>query len=85
LFYDNLYAEALLNEVTTFAAFTALLTFLFAIAGVALGRFLVDRNAPPVQRQPADGERADTDVFEAVREPAAVGTETAPTEVEKRP
>jgi hypothetical protein len=85
LFYDNLYAEALLNEVTTFAAFTALVTFLFGIAGVSLGRFLVDRNAPPVHRQSADGERADTDVFEAVREPATVGTETAPTEPEKRP
>jgi hypothetical protein len=85
LFYDNLYAEALLNEVTTFAAFTALVTFLFGIAGVSLGRFLVDRNAPPVHRQSADGERADTDVFEAVREPTSVGTETAPTEAEQRP
>ncbi len=43
LFYENLYVEALLNEVTTFAAFTALLTFLAAIAGVAVGRWLVDR------------------------------------------
>lgn len=68
LFYDNLYAEALLNEVTTFAAFTALLVFLAAIAGVALGRYLVDRNAPPVVRhRHGDSERADTDVFEAVR------------------
>jgi hypothetical protein len=83
LFYDNLYADALLNELTTFAAFTALLTFLFAIAGVSLGRFLVDRKAPPAQRLGADRERADTDVFEAVREPATVGTETAPTEADK--
>ncbi len=87
LFYDNLYAEALLNEVTTFAAFTALLTFLAAIAGVAIGRYLIDRNAPPVQRQRADGERADTDVFEAVRddEPqtAAVGAETTSASREK--
>ena len=43
LFYENLYVEALLNEVTTFAAFTALLTFLAAIAGVAVGHWLVDR------------------------------------------
>jgi hypothetical protein len=85
LFYDNLYAEALLNEITTFAAFTALLTFLAAIAGVALGRYVTDRNTPPFQRQGADGERADTDVFQAVREPAAVGAETAPTEAEKSP
>ncbi|MET0453919.1 MAG: B-4DMT family transporter [Mycobacterium sp.] len=68
LFYDNLYAEGLLNEVTTFAAFTALVTFAFAIAGVSLGRTLIDRKAPPVQRHGADGDRADTDVFEAVRD-----------------
>jgi MFS family permease len=87
LFYNNLYAEALLNEVTTFAAFTALLTFLASIAGVSIGRYLVDRNAPPVQRHSADGERADTDVFEAVRddEPqtAAVGAETTSANREK--
>ena len=46
LFYENLYVEALLNEVTTFAAFTALLTFLAAIAGVAVGHRLVDRPSP---------------------------------------
>ena len=71
LFYDNLYAEALLNEVTTFAAFTALLVFVAAIAGVAIGRYLVDRNAPPIQRHGSDSERADTDVFEAVRDDSA--------------
>jgi hypothetical protein len=91
LFYENLYAQGLLNEVTTFAAFTALLMFVFAIAGVALGRALVDRNAPPVQRHSPDGDRADTDVFEAVRddrveEGATVSAgETAPTRVEERP
>src|SRR6478672_3108699 len=53
LFYDNLYAESLLNEVTTFAAFTALLVFVAAIAGVAIGRYLVDRKAPPVTRHGA--------------------------------
>jgi hypothetical protein len=86
LFYQSLYAEALLNELTTFAAFTALLTFLAAIAGVSIGRYLVDRNAPPIQRHSADGERADTDVFEAVRDepqPAAVGAEHTPASVEK--
>jgi hypothetical protein len=94
LFYENLYAQGLLNEVTTFAAFTALLMFVFAIAGVALGRGLVDRNAPPVHHYSAadgDRDRADTDVFEAVRddrveEPATVPAgETAPTKVEERP
>jgi len=74
LFYKSLYVEALLNEITTFAAFTALVVFLFAIAGVALGRWMVDRN---LEKQPrkhhglaesaADQERADTDVFAAVR------------------
>lgn len=65
LFYRNLYAEGLLNEVTTFAAFTALLMFVFAVGGVALGRGIVDRKAPPVQRH-GDDDRADTDVFAAV-------------------
>ena len=37
LFYNNLYVEGLLNELTTFAAFTALLVFLSAIVGVGLG------------------------------------------------
>lgn len=68
LFYVNLYADGLLSELTTFAAFTALLVFVLALAGVALGRRLVDRKAPPVQRKTADGDRADTDVFEAVRD-----------------
>jgi len=82
LFYDNLYAEGLLNEVTTFAAFTALITFLAAITGVAVGRYLIDRNAPPVQRHSAaDSDRADTDVFQAV----SAGTEAPPAEEQKQP
>ena len=79
MFYKSLYVEALINEITTFAAFTALVVFLFAIAGVALGHWLVDRN---LEKQPrrhhglaeaaADQEdRADTDVFAAVRHPGA--------------
>jgi MFS family permease len=87
LFYENLYAQGLLNEVTTFAAFTALLMFAFALAGVALGRGLVDRKAPPLQRRGADSERTDTDVFAAVHDderetaavPAAVGSEAETT------
>ena len=71
LFYKSLYVEGLLNEVTTFAAFTALLVFLFAIAGVALGRWLVDRKrrdaAAPATGDLGDEDRADTDVFAAVR------------------
>jgi uncharacterized membrane protein YfcA len=69
LFYKSLYVEALVNEVTTFAAFTALVVFLFSIAGVALGRRLVDRKAPEAHHRTSvtDDERADTDVFAAVR------------------
>src|SRR5690606_34853655 len=37
IFYKNLYVEGLINELTTFAAFTALLVFIAAIIGVALG------------------------------------------------
>ena len=71
LFYKSLYVEALLNELTTFAAFTALLVFLLSIAGVTIGRWLVDRHAPEVPHHgSAHGdERADTDVFAAVRDP----------------
>lgn len=72
LFYRSLYVEGLINELTTFAAFTALLTFLMSIAGVTIGRWLVDRKSPEVPRHghaPND-ERADTDVFAAVRQPA---------------
>jgi hypothetical protein len=74
LIYKSLYVEGLVNEITTFAAFTALLVFALAIAGASLGRWLVDRNAPEVQRlgTSAQGdERADTDVFAAVRHPGA--------------
>lgn len=68
LFYTALYVEGLINEVTTFAAFTALLVFIPAIIGVALGRRVVDRKAPAfVRKSSADNHRADTDVFEAVR------------------
>ena len=51
LFYKGLYVGGLVNELTTFAAFTALLTFLAAIAGVALGHWLVDRHADDAPRQ----------------------------------
>jgi H+/Cl- antiporter ClcA len=87
LFYKNLYVEALINEVTTFAAFTALLVFLFSVAGVALGRWMVDRD---LEKQPrkhhglaesaADQERTDTDVFAAV---SADATETTRTETRR--
>jgi MFS family permease len=81
LFYKSLYVEVLINEVTTFAAFTALLVFLMAVAGAAIGRYLVDRKAPETPHHGSsrdgssrddssrDDDRADTDVFAAVRHP----------------
>lgn len=69
VFYKNLYVEGLINEVTTFAAFTALLVFVSAIIGVAVGHWLVDRKAPQqTRRREGDDDRADTDVFAAVRD-----------------
>ncbi len=82
LFYKDLYVGGLLNELTTFAAFTALLTFLAAILGVAIGHWVVDRHAeerPRKREGSGDDERADTDVFAAVRHPDAPADES-PTE-----
>jgi hypothetical protein len=71
LFYQGVYTGGLLNEVTTFAAFTALIVFLPAIIGVTIGRWRVDRQAEktPEKRHGGDGEqeRGDGDVFSAVR------------------
>ncbi|MDG4669007.1 B-4DMT family transporter [Mycobacterium sp. 236(2023)] len=83
LFYKNLYVEGFINEVTTFAAFTALLVFIFAIVGVALGHWLVDRKTPNQPRRREDDDRADTDVFAAVRDDRDVQDyETQPTGTE---
>ncbi|OBK26976.1 B-4DMT family transporter [Mycobacterium asiaticum] len=71
LFYKGIYTGGLLNELTTFAAFTALLVFVFGILGVALGRWLVDRKAdkePERHHGRAKDDREDTDVFSAVRD-----------------
>ncbi len=70
LVYKALYVGGLISEVTTFAAFTALLVFLPAILAVAIGRWLVDRHAPPLDRRGnvVTDERADTDVFAAVHD-----------------
>ena len=73
LVYDNLYVEGLINEVTTFAAFTALLVFLTSVLGVAVGRWLVDRKTPDQpRRREGDEDRADTDVFAAARDDGSV-------------
>jgi hypothetical protein len=82
LIYKSIYVEALVNEVTTFAAFTALLVFLASVAGVSLGRWLVDRKADqtPHLHHAGDEERADTDVFAAVSQTGTEDTETVRTE-----
>src|ERR1700757_568224 len=67
LFFQSLYAGSVINELTTFAAFTALLVFIPGIVGVAFGRWRVDRNPPPGRPGTPEDERADTDVFSAVR------------------
>jgi MFS family permease len=84
MFYKGLYVGGLINELTTFAAFTALLTFVTAITGVAIGHWLIDRHADDAPRQhhglaAEDEDRADTDVFAAARHPDSPGDE-APTE-----
>ena len=69
VFYKSLYVGGLINELTTFAAFTALLVFLGAIGGVTVGRYLIDRAGAykPQGGRGGDEDRADTDVFAAVR------------------
>ncbi len=68
LLYRGLYVGALINEITTFAAFTALLVFLPGMGAVALGRYLIDRKEAYAPRDSdGDEDRADTDVFDAVR------------------
>lgn len=69
LLYKGLYIGGLINELTTFAAFTALLVFLGGIGGVTLGRWLIDRNPPEYRHHGIDAgeDRVDTDVFAAVR------------------
>lgn len=79
LAYKPVYTGGLISELTTFAAFTALLVFLPAVLGVAIGRWLTDRNAPAAVRHGhahdnGDFDRADTDVFAAVRDETAGDT-----------
>ncbi|MEO8814711.1 MAG: B-4DMT family transporter [Mycobacterium sp.] len=71
LFDKALYVGGLISELITFSAFTALLVFVPAVAGVTVGRLQVDRHhAKNPQRHhglaAADGDHADTDVFAAV-------------------
>lgn len=67
LLYKGLYVGGLINEITTFAAFTALVVFLGGIAGVTVGRWRTDRKGDYAPRPGAEEDRVDTDVFAAVR------------------
>jgi hypothetical protein len=78
VFYKALYVGGLINELTVFAAFTALLVFLGGISGVTLGRYLIDRKgAYNPQGRGGEEDRADTDVFAAVRSDETAATEAA--------
>ncbi len=72
-FYTTMYVAGLVNEITTFAAFTALLVFLMATAGVATGRAVWDRGYDKSHPAPAhEGSHGpDTDVFAAVKDDEA--------------
>ncbi|MGE2813531.1 B-4DMT family transporter [Mycobacterium heidelbergense] len=89
LFYKGLYTGGLLNELTTFAAFTALVVFLSGIVGVTIGRWRVDRQyekEPERHHGLAAKERdSDTDVFSAVRaDEAPTGEIPAQAQTEER-
>lgn len=71
--YPNVYAEGIVPEVTTFAAFTALLVFLPAMLSVALGRALVDKRRPPQTRRRVTDDGSEFDVFDAVRDDDRTG------------
>src|SRR5271165_328357 len=77
VFYKSLYVGGLINELTVFAAFTALLVFLGGIAGASVGRYLIDRAGAYTPQRGGSGEdeRVDTDVFAAVRSDEAATAE----------
>jgi hypothetical protein len=77
VFYKSLYTGGLINELTVFAAFTTLLVFLGGISGVTIGRYLIDRSGAYTPQSGGGGEedRADTDVFAAVRSDEAGSAE----------
>lgn len=77
LVYSGLYTGGLVNEVSTFAAFTALVVFLGGIAGATFGRWRIDRTGAYAPRSGGEEERVDTDVFAAVgaSDATAHGTE----------
>lgn len=76
LFYKAIYTGGPINELTTFAAFTALIVFLVGIVGVAVGRWLVDRQLAkaPVRHHglAAEHERAPTPMYSPPFAPTTV-------------
>jgi len=62
----NMYAGTLLGEITTIAAFSALVIFLPAIIACSVGRWLIDRNAVYEGRRREDGHHG-SDVFDRVQ------------------
>jgi len=82
MFDKGLYVGGLINEVTTFAAFTALLVFVGAVLGFGVGRWLIDRryDKEGTSRRQEGDDNADTDVFEAVREAKRQDAEDRPRE-----
>lgn len=72
LVYHAVYVDSLGPELIVFPGFTALLVFLPAMLGIAIGRWLVDRKRPPKPRQRMPGSPRD-DVFAAAlaEDPAA--------------
>lgn len=67
LLYSNIYVGGLISELTTFAAFTALIVFLTGVIGVVFGRWHVDRSSPSVPQHNRSGQgQADSNIFAAV-------------------
>lgn len=86
-FDKALYISSFFNELTSFAAFTALLVFVVAVAGVALGRRAVDKEYekhPERRPVPAAAEESQpaTDVFATVGAPVVAAEETGAVQTE---
>ncbi|WP_208863241.1 B-4DMT family transporter [Mycolicibacter icosiumassiliensis] len=91
-FDKALYISSFFNELTSFAAFTALLVFVVAVAAVALGRRAIDKEYEKhPERRPVPAAEAEiqpaTDVFATVGAPAVAAEETGavPTEAAAAP
>lgn len=88
-FHKGLYISSFFNELTSFAAFTALLVFVVAVAGVALGRRAIDKEYekhPERRPVPAAQEQSEpTDVFATVGAPVVAAEETGAVSAETAP